>query len=161
MQAALERLRSALPMDRAAIVITERWRGLLPSVQQGFPAGFLEAMEKSGAGDYICDLAYRRSGTSPCKVLARNDRTSAGGVDRDIRCVQEDPDRSGSPQLDRGQPADSGTQFRGNPVSPRRTQGVRFLRPQLMVGLALQLASRWKTMSSATTPMRPPRNMNC
>src|ERR1700722_15704651 len=62
MQAALERLRTALPMDRAAIVITERWRGLLPSVQQGFPAGFLEAMEKSGAGDYICELAYRRSG---------------------------------------------------------------------------------------------------
>jgi len=33
MQAALERLRSALPMHRAAIVITERWRGLLPSVR--------------------------------------------------------------------------------------------------------------------------------
>ena len=62
MQAALERLRTALPMNRAAIVITERWRGLLPSVQQGFPAGFIEAMEKSGAGDYICELAYRRSG---------------------------------------------------------------------------------------------------
>jgi len=28
MQAALERLRSALPMERAAIFITERWRGL-------------------------------------------------------------------------------------------------------------------------------------
>ncbi len=62
MQAALERLMSALPMDRAAIVITERWRGLLPSVQQGFSPGFLEALEKSGAGDYICELAYRRSG---------------------------------------------------------------------------------------------------
>src|SRR6202162_4879521 len=62
MQAALERLRTALPMDRAAIVITKRWRGLLPSVQHGFPAGFLEAMEKTGAGDYICELAYRRSG---------------------------------------------------------------------------------------------------
>src|SRR6266567_3225763 len=62
MQAALERLRSALPMRRAAIVITERWRGLLPSVQQGFSPGFLEALEKSGAGEYICELAYRRSG---------------------------------------------------------------------------------------------------
>src|SRR5260370_32169967 len=62
MQAALERLRTALPMERAAIVITERWRGLLPSVQQGFSAEFLEALEKSGAGDYICELAYRRSG---------------------------------------------------------------------------------------------------
>src|ERR1700757_3466084 len=62
MQAALERLRSALPMERAAIFITERWRGLLPSVQQGFPDGFLEALEKSGAGDYIAELAYRQSG---------------------------------------------------------------------------------------------------
>ncbi len=62
MQAALERLRSALPMERAAIFITERWRGLLPSVQQGFPDGFLEALEKSGAGDYLSELAYRQSG---------------------------------------------------------------------------------------------------
>src|ERR1700757_4841016 len=62
MQAALERLRSALPMERAAIFITERWRGLLPSVQQGFPDGFLEALEKSGAGEYIAELAYRQSG---------------------------------------------------------------------------------------------------
>ena len=62
MQAALERLRSALQMDRAAIVVTERWRGLLPSVQQGFPAGFLESLETSGAGEYICEMAYRQSG---------------------------------------------------------------------------------------------------
>jgi diguanylate cyclase (GGDEF)-like protein len=62
MQAALERLRTALPMDCAAIVISERWRSLLPSVQQGFPEGFLEALEKSGAGHYISELAYRNSG---------------------------------------------------------------------------------------------------
>ncbi len=70
MQAALERLRSALPMDRAAIVITERWRGLLPSVQQGFPPGFLEALETSGAGEYICELAYRQSGIFTVQDLA-------------------------------------------------------------------------------------------
>ena len=70
MQAALGRLRSALPMDRAAIVITERWRGLLPSVQQGFSAEFLEALEKSGAGDYICELAYRQSGIFTVQDLA-------------------------------------------------------------------------------------------
>ncbi|MGC1649723.1 MAG: diguanylate cyclase [Candidatus Sulfotelmatobacter sp.] len=70
MQAALERLRSALPMDRAAIVITERWRGLLPSVQQGFSPGLLEALEKSGAGDYICELAYRQSGIYTVQDLA-------------------------------------------------------------------------------------------
>src|ERR1700719_3318956 len=62
MQAALGRLRSALPMGRAAIFITARWRGLLPSVQQGFSDGFLDALERSGAGDYLCELAYRRSG---------------------------------------------------------------------------------------------------
>ena len=62
MQAALERLMSALPMRRAAIHISERWRGLLPSVQQGFSGEFLEALEKNGVGDYISDLAYRQSG---------------------------------------------------------------------------------------------------
>jgi diguanylate cyclase (GGDEF)-like protein len=62
MQAALERLRTALPMDCGAILISERWRGLLPSVQQGFPRGFVEELERTGAGDYICELAYRQSG---------------------------------------------------------------------------------------------------
>jgi diguanylate cyclase (GGDEF)-like protein len=62
MDAALERLRTALHMDCAAIVIGERWRSLLPSVQQGFSEGFLEALESSGAGDYLSDLAYRNSG---------------------------------------------------------------------------------------------------
>jgi len=62
MQAALERLRTALPIDRAAIVISERWHGVLPSVQQNFPSGFLEALETTGAGNYISELAFRHSG---------------------------------------------------------------------------------------------------
>jgi len=62
MQAALERLMSAVPAQRAAICITGRWRGLLPSVQRGFSTGFLDALERSGAGDYVCELAYRQSG---------------------------------------------------------------------------------------------------
>jgi diguanylate cyclase (GGDEF)-like protein len=70
MQAALERLMSALPMARGAIFITERWRGLLPSVQQGFPPEFLAELEKSGAGDYISDLAYRQSGIFTVRDLA-------------------------------------------------------------------------------------------
>src|ERR1700676_2552908 len=70
MQAALERLRSALPMQRAAIFITERWRGLLPSVQQGFEPRFLADLESSGAGDYICELAYRRNGVFTVQHLA-------------------------------------------------------------------------------------------
>jgi diguanylate cyclase (GGDEF)-like protein len=70
MQAALERLMSAVPMDRAAIFITERWRGLLPSVQHGFPPGFLTTLEKGGAGDYLSELAYRQSGIFTVHDLA-------------------------------------------------------------------------------------------
>jgi diguanylate cyclase (GGDEF)-like protein len=70
MHAALERLMSALPARRAAIFIAERWRGLLPSVQQGFSAGFLAALERSGAGDYISELAYRQSGVFTVQDLA-------------------------------------------------------------------------------------------
>ncbi len=70
MQAALERLMSALPTRRAAICISERWRHLLPSVQQGFSAGFVEALETSGAGDYACELAYRQSGILTVQNLA-------------------------------------------------------------------------------------------
>ena len=69
MQGALERLMSALPARRALIFITERWRGLLPSVQQGFSPGFLGELERSGAGDYICELAYRQSGVFTVQEL--------------------------------------------------------------------------------------------
>jgi diguanylate cyclase (GGDEF)-like protein len=62
MQAALERLRTAIPIDCAAIVISERWRGVLPSVQQNFPPGFLDGLEVTGAGEYISELAFRHSG---------------------------------------------------------------------------------------------------
>jgi diguanylate cyclase (GGDEF)-like protein len=62
MQAALERLVGALPTPRAAIYISERWRGLLPSVQRGFSPEFLQSLETSGAGDYLCELTYRQSG---------------------------------------------------------------------------------------------------
>ncbi len=70
MQAALERLMSALPTRKAAICITERWRGLLPSVQQGFAPGFVEALERSGAADYISELAYRQGGIFTAQDLA-------------------------------------------------------------------------------------------
>ncbi|MFZ0807360.1 MAG: GAF domain-containing protein, partial [Candidatus Sulfotelmatobacter sp.] len=70
MQAALDRLMGALPARRAAICITERWRGLLPSVQRGFSSGFLAALETSGAADYICELAYRQSGIFTAHHLA-------------------------------------------------------------------------------------------
>ena len=72
MQAALERLRSALPMDRAAIVITERWRGLLPSVQQGFlrwiPGG---AGKERGRAITSANSPTARAESSPCRIWPR------------------------------------------------------------------------------------------
>jgi hypothetical protein len=62
MQSALDRLMRALPMQRAAICISDRWRGLLPSVQNGFSPEFLKALENRGAGEYISNLAYRHGG---------------------------------------------------------------------------------------------------
>ena len=139
MQAALERLRSALPMERAAILITERWRGLLPSVQQGFAAGFWRRLERSGAGDYICELAYRQERSLHRAGPGRDDRAAAGCTDGNVRRIQENSHRSGSPQSDRGQSADSRAQFWRDsfPHAERRAFGSSG--PRLMVGLALQL----------------------
>jgi diguanylate cyclase (GGDEF)-like protein len=62
MTAVLDRLISPLPTSRAVICIGERWRGILPSVQRGFSPEFLQKLEKTGAGEYISELAYRRGG---------------------------------------------------------------------------------------------------
>lgn len=62
MTAVLDRLINPLPTSRAVICIGERWRGILPSVQRGFSPEFLQRLEKSGAGEYISELAYRRGG---------------------------------------------------------------------------------------------------
>jgi len=62
LQNILDRLVAPLPTGRAIIYISERWRGVLPSVQRGFSADLISKMEKSGAGEYIAELAYRRGG---------------------------------------------------------------------------------------------------
>ena len=62
MTAVLERLVNPLPTRRAVICIAEQWRGVLPSVQRGFSPEFVQKLEKTGAGEYVCELAYRRGG---------------------------------------------------------------------------------------------------
>ncbi len=62
MQGVLDRLAGPLPARRAVICITERWRATLPSVQRGFSPEFINKLEKTGAGEYICELTYRRGG---------------------------------------------------------------------------------------------------
>src|SRR5580704_12847985 len=70
MQSALDRLAGALSARRAIIYISERWRGLLPSVERGFSAQFLEVLTRTGAGEYICELAYRQGGLFTAHDLA-------------------------------------------------------------------------------------------
>src|SRR5215469_10073123 len=62
MTAVLDRLIQPLPTRRAVICIAEQWRSILPSVHRGFSPEFLVKLESKGAGEYICELAYRRGG---------------------------------------------------------------------------------------------------
>jgi diguanylate cyclase (GGDEF)-like protein len=62
MQSILDRLVAPLPQRRAVILISERWRSVLPSVQRGFTPNLNSRLEETGAGEYICELAYRRGG---------------------------------------------------------------------------------------------------
>ncbi len=62
MTAVLDRLINPLPTRRAVICIAEQWRGVLPSVQRGFSSELIQKLEKTGAGEYVCELAYRRGG---------------------------------------------------------------------------------------------------
>ncbi|HLB92356.1 MAG TPA: diguanylate cyclase, partial [Terriglobales bacterium] len=62
LQTFVERLVAPLPSRRAVLFVSQQWRGTVPSVQKGFSAEFLEKLQKTGAGDYIAELAYRRGG---------------------------------------------------------------------------------------------------
>jgi diguanylate cyclase (GGDEF)-like protein len=139
MQGALERLMSALPARRAAICITERWRGLLPSVQQGFDPGFIEALERNGAADYISELAYRQGGIFTAQDLAEMSEpfpiTSAGSFAELKQILLQAEVRHLTAVT---------LQTRGHnfgvilfPHAERKAFGASG--PRLMVGLALQL----------------------
>jgi diguanylate cyclase (GGDEF)-like protein len=62
LQTFVERLVAPLPKRRAILFVSQQWRGTVPSVQKGFSAEFLEKLQKTNAGDYIAELAYRRGG---------------------------------------------------------------------------------------------------
>jgi len=139
MHAALERLMSALPTRRAAIVISERWRGLLPSVQQGFSAGFVDSLERSGAGDYLCELAYRRSGIFTVHDLGEMSEplpVASVGIFQEFKQIlaQADVQHMTAVNLQTREHNFGVILF---PHAERRAFGSSG--PRLMVGLALQL----------------------
>jgi len=139
MQAALERLMSALPMARGAIFISERWRGLLPSVEQGFPSGFLAALEKSGAGEYISELAYRQSGIFTVHDLAELSEPfpmAAAGTFAEFKRILTEADVRNLTAVNL-QTREHNFGVILFPHAERRAFGSSG--PRLMVGLALQL----------------------
>ena len=70
LQTFVDRLVAPLPSRRAVFFVTQQWRGTVPSVQKGFSADFLEKLQKTHAGDYIAELAYRRGGVVTFRNLA-------------------------------------------------------------------------------------------
>src|SRR6202162_5501569 len=70
LQTFVERLVAPLPSRRAIFFVSQQWRGTLPSVQTGFSPDSLEKLQKTKAGDYIAELAYRRGGVVTFRNLA-------------------------------------------------------------------------------------------
>jgi len=70
LQTFVERLVAPLPSRRAIFFVSQQWRGVVPSVQKGFSPEFLEKLQKTQAGDYIAELAYRRGGVVTFRNLA-------------------------------------------------------------------------------------------
>ncbi len=70
LQSFVDRLVAPLASHRAVFFVSQQWRGTVPSVQRGFPSEFLEKLQKTQAGDYIAELAYRRGGVVTFRNLA-------------------------------------------------------------------------------------------
>ena len=69
MQAALDRLRAHLPIDRAAIChLASAGADCCPRCSRIFAGDSSTTLENTGAGDYICELAYRHGGSSPFTI---------------------------------------------------------------------------------------------
>src|SRR6202166_154439 len=139
MQSALLRLSGALSARRSAIYISERWRGLLPSVQQGFSSEFLETLTKSRAGEYICELAYRQGGLFTVHDLAHMTEplpSGSIGTFADLKKVLTEAEIRNltAVSLQTREHAFGVILF---PHAERKAFGTSG--PRLMVGLALQL----------------------
>src|ERR1700730_14748082 len=139
MQAALDRLAGALSARRAIIYISERWRNLLPSVERGFSPEFMNALTNSGAGEYICELAYRQGGLFTVHDLAHMTEplpSGSTGTFADLKKVLTEADIRNliAVSLQTREHAFGVILF---PHAERKAFGTSG--PRLMVGLALQL----------------------
>ncbi len=139
MQSALDRLAGALSARRAVIYISERWRGLLPSVERGFSSEFLETLTRTGAGEYMCEQAYRQGGLFTVHDLAHMPEPLAigsTGTFADFKKVLTEAEirNMTAVSLQTREHAFGVILF---PHAERKAFGASG--PRLMVGLALQL----------------------
>ena len=70
MQFILDRLLAAVGGKRAMLCAAESWREVIPSVQKGFSPELLHELVESGGANYLCQLAFRRSGFAELRNLA-------------------------------------------------------------------------------------------
>src|SRR5580692_12251412 len=136
---ALDRLAGALSTRRAVIYVSERWRGLLPSVQRGFSLEFLETLTRTGAGEYMCEQAYRQGGLFTVNDLAHMPEPLAigsAGTFADFKKVLTEAEirNMTAVSLQTREHAFGVILF---PHAERKAFGASG--PRLMVGLALQL----------------------
>src|SRR5438876_1500955 len=135
----LDRLVAPLPTGRALICMSERWRAVLPSVQRGFSAEFVSNLEKSGGGEYICELAYRRGGFVTFRNLPENPEPlpafPGGGFDQFRQTLAEENIRNITAVSLQTREHNFGAIL--FPHAERRMFGSSNLR--LLIGLALQI----------------------
>src|SRR5579871_4904707 len=139
MRAALERLAGAISARRAAIYIAERWRTLLPSVERGFSPGLLDVLTRTGAGEYISELAYRQGGLFTAHDIAHMTEPlpiGSGGTFAEFKQVLADADIRNLTAVS----LQTREQTFGVILFPHADrQAFGASGPRLMVGLALQL----------------------
>ena len=135
----LDRLVAPLPTGRALICMSERWRAVLPSVQRGFSSEFVSKLEKSGGGEYICELAYRRGGFVTFRNLPENPEPlpafPGGGFEQFRQTLSEENIRNITAVSLQTREHNFGVIL--FPHAERRMFGSSNLR--LLIGLALQI----------------------
>ncbi len=69
----LDRVLRLARTERAVICIRPQYRRILPSVQRGFDAEFLRALESEGVTEPLSETAYRRGGLATLREIDRGD----------------------------------------------------------------------------------------
>ncbi len=77
----LGRLMHYLRTERGFICISEEFRAVLPPVQRGFNTELLQTLQHSGAGQLLCEIAFRRGGVATVRQLSAGQAVNMRGRD--------------------------------------------------------------------------------